>query len=124
MVTSSTLTLCVCVCVCVCACVCVCVCCTWYFLDDHLAEVTGDVRQQVSLRVADLVHQLLGHRAEGDEAAGFGRFGENEGAVARTLDHREPHVVPESQREREREVSASRDTEDEVKTQKTWRLTS
>lgn len=72
---------------------------TCYFLDDHLAEVAGDVRQQVPPRVADLVHQLLGHRAEGDQASGSGRFGEDEGAVARTLDHREANVVPGRQRQ-------------------------
>lgn len=71
--------------------------CTWYFLDDHLTEVTCDIRQQVSPRVADLVHQLLSHRAEGDEAAGFGRFGENKRAVTGTLHHWETHVVPETE---------------------------
>lgn len=67
---------------------------TGYFLEDHLAEVAGDVGQQVSPRVADLVHQLLGHRSKGDQAAGVGRLGENEGAVGRTLHHREAHHVP------------------------------
>lgn len=73
------------------------VCSTWYLLDHHLAEVADDVWQQVSPWVSDLVYQLLSDSAKGNEAAGFGRFGENEGAVAGTFDHRETHVVPETQ---------------------------
>lgn len=73
------------------------VCSTWYLLDHHLAEVADDVWQQVSPWVSDLVQQLLGDSAEGNKAAGFGWFGENEGAVVGTFDHRETHVVPETQ---------------------------
>jgi len=75
-------------------CVCVCVC-TCYFLDDHLAEVTGDVGQQVPLGVRDLVHQLLRRRAEAHQTSGTRRFGEQEGAVGGDGDHRETPVVPE-----------------------------
>lgn len=73
--------------------VCVCVC-TCHFLDGHLAEVTADVRQQVAPWVSDLVEQLLSHGAEGHQTASLWRFGENKGAVAGTLDHRESHIVP------------------------------
>lgn len=80
---------------------------TWDFLYDHLAEVAGDVGQQVAPRVPDLVHELLRRRAEGDEAASAGGFRENEGAVRGAFHHGEAHHIPgENQRQQLRETSS------------------
>lgn len=77
-------------------CVCVCVR-TWYLLDDHLAEVTDYVRQQIAPWVCDLIHQLLCGSTKGDETTCFWWFGEKEGAIAGTLNHGESNIVPDTQ---------------------------
>lgn len=73
---------------------------TWDFLYDHLAEVAGDVGQQVAPRVPNLVHELLRRRAEGDQAASARGFREDEGAIRRAFHHWEAHHIPGKKPER------------------------
>jgi len=51
------------------------------FFEGDAAEIAGDVRKMVGVRVVDLVDELFRDGAEADLSAGFRRFGDDEVAA-------------------------------------------